>query len=115
MSIVAGRPDAAPDTKYFLIFLSLVSGKPPSLEVVQRHAAHLAELDRDGKFVLGGHIPERMGGLIVLRAASLAEAKTIADQDPFVAGGYQTYELGTLDLSTRQNGYLPNIQPEPHK
>lgn len=101
--------------KYYLIFLNSIPGKPLSPEVVDRHAAHLEELDKDGKLVLAGPIPERTGGLIVLRTASLAEARAIADEDPLVQGAYQTYELGTWLMSNRQNGYRPNLQPEPGK
>jgi uncharacterized protein len=105
--------NARRDAKYYLIFLNLIPGKPLSLEVVNLHAAHLAELDRDGKLVLAGPIPERAGGLIVLRVASLAEAKAIAEEDPMIRGAYQTYELGTWLMSNRQNDYRPTIQPEP--
>jgi uncharacterized protein YciI len=103
-----GRPEA----NYYLIFLNLIPGKPLSAEVVNLHAAHLKELDNDGKLVLAGPIPERAGGLIVLRVASLAEAKAIAEEDPMVRGAYQTYQLGTWLMSNRQNDYRPNIAPE---
>jgi uncharacterized protein len=106
--------DVRADAKCYLIFLHLIPGKPLSPEVVNLHAAHLAELDNDGKLVLAGPIPERTGGLIVLRVASLAEAKAIAEEDPMIRGAYQTYELGTWLMSNRQNDYRPNIQPEPH-
>ncbi len=97
------------ESKYFLLFLSLNPGKPLSPEVIKRHAAHLAELDTGGKLVLAGPIPERAGGLIVLRVASLAEARAIAEEDPMIRGGYQTYELGTWLMSNRQNDYQPKI------
>ena len=107
--------DGRRETKYYLIFLNSIPGKPLSPQVVNLHAAHLAELDRDGKLVLAGPIPERAGGLIVLRTASLVEAKAIADEDPLIRGGYQTYELGTWFMSNRQNGYRPNVQGAPVK
>jgi uncharacterized protein YciI len=97
------------EDRYYLIFLNLVPGKPPTPEVVNLHAAHLAELDKDGKLILAGPIPERAGGLIVLRTKSVAEAKAIADEDPMIRGGYQSYELGTWLMSNRQNSYRPNI------
>jgi uncharacterized protein len=100
------------EAKYYLIFLNAIAGKPLTPEVVDRHAAHLAELDNDGELVLAGPIPERRGGLIVLRVASLAEAKAIAEEDPMVRGAYCTYELGTWFMSNRQNDYRPNLQPE---
>jgi uncharacterized protein YciI len=98
------------EDRYHLIFLNLVPGKPLTPEVVNLHAAHLEKLDKDGKLVLAGPIPERAGGLIVLRTKSLAEAKAIADEDPMIRGGYQSYELGTWLMSNRQNSYLPNIE-----
>jgi uncharacterized protein len=104
--------DSRQENRYYLIFLNAIPGKPLSPEVVGRHEAHLAELDDAGKLVLAGPIPERPGGLIVLRVASLAEAKAIAEEDPMVRGAYQTYELGTWFLSNRQNDYRPTIQPE---
>jgi uncharacterized protein YciI len=106
-----GRGEAV----YHLIFLNGIPGKPLSSEVVNLHAAHLEEFDKDGKLVLAGPIPERAGGLIVLRTASLAEARAIAEEDPLVRGGYQTYELGSWFMSNRQNNYRPNVQGAPSK
>ena len=83
-----------------------------SPEVLGFHAAHLSELDRSGLLVLAGPIPERLGGLIALRVASLADARAIAEEDPLVRDGYQTYELGTWLMSKRQNGYRPDLQEE---
>ncbi len=100
------------EAKYFLIFLNSIPGKALTPDVVSRHAAHLKELDEAGKLVLAGPIPERMGGLIVLRVASLADAKAIAEEDPMIRGAYQTYELGTWLMSNRQNNYQPSFPPE---
>jgi uncharacterized protein len=95
--------------QYFLILLTMVPGKALSPDVVGLHAAHLAELDRSGRLFLAGPVPERGGGLIALRVASLADAKAVADEDPLVRGGYQTYELATWMMSNRQNGYRPHL------
>lgn len=72
------------------------------------HAAHLAELDDGGKLVTAGPLVDRSSGLIVLRAADVAEAKPIADEDPLVRAAYLTYELGVWLTSNRQNNYRPN-------
>jgi uncharacterized protein len=100
----------SPEAKYYLIFLNSIPGKALTSEIVNRHAAHLAELDQAGKLVLAGPIPERAGGLIVLRVASLADAKAIAEEDPMIRGAYQTYELGTWFMSNCQNDYQPTIK-----
>lgn len=115
MSIVGHSSEERRETKYYLIFLNSIPGRIPSPEAVNLHAAHLAELDKAGKLVLAGPMPERAGGLIVLRAASLAETRAIADEDPLVQGAYQTYELGTWLMSNHLNNYRPNLQPESHK
>jgi len=94
---------------FHLILLNGIPGKALSPEVVNLHAAHLAELDTAGKLILAGPIPERDGGRIVLRTGSLAEARAIAEDDPMVRGGYQTYELGTWFMSNRQNNYRPTV------
>ena len=108
----AGDPSSKNADRYFLILFKMVPGRALSPEVLGSHAAHLSELDRSGRLVLAGPVPERQGGLIALRVASLADAKAIADEDPLVRGGYQTYELGTWLMSNRQNGYRPDLQPE---
>jgi uncharacterized protein YciI len=75
----------------------------------------LAELDRAGKLVLAGPVPERGEGLIVLRIGSAEEARAIADEDPFVQGAYQSYEIATWLMSNRENAYHPNLAPELRK
>jgi len=110
MSPADQRSGSPEEAVYHLIFLNGVLQRPPPLDVVNLHAVHLEELDKAGKFVLAGPIPERAGGLIVLRTKSLVEARAIADEDPMVRGGYQTYELGTWFMSNRQNAYRPSIQ-----
>ena len=106
-----GRQEA----KYYLIFLHSIPERPLSPEVVELHAAHLAELDDTGKLVMAGPLVERSGGLIVLRTGSVAEAIAIAEEDPMVRGAYQTYELGTWLMSNRQNEYRPSFQPAAHQ
>jgi uncharacterized protein len=95
--------------RQYLIFLVAIPGRELTPDVVKRHAAHLAQLDREGKLVLAGPIPERAGGLIVLRVPSLDHAKAIADEDPMITGGFQRYELGTWIMSNRDNGYAPPL------
>jgi uncharacterized protein YciI len=94
----------------YLLFLSLVPGKTLNPTVIEQHAAHLADLDREGRLVLAGPLPERLGGLIALRVANVAEAKAIAEVDPMIRGGFQTYELATWMMANKQNHYQPNVQ-----
>jgi uncharacterized protein YciI len=114
MSSADDRSVGHQEAKYYLIFLHSIPERPLSAQVVDLHAAHLAELDDSGKLVMAGPLVERAGGLIVLRLGSVAEAIAIAEEDPMVRGAYQTYELGTWLMSNRQNGYRPDFQPATH-
>jgi uncharacterized protein YciI len=98
------------DAVLYVLFLSIVPGKALTPAVIDQHAAHLAELDREGRLVLAGPLLTRFSGLIVLRVASLAEAKAIADVDPMIRGGFQTYELATWLMADKENHYQPNAQ-----
>jgi uncharacterized protein YciI len=93
-----------------VIFLSLAAGKTLTPAIVEAHAAHLAELDRKGRLVLAGPLINHYSGLIVLQTSSLSEAKAVAEEDPMIRGGFQTYELGTWIMANRQNHYQPNVR-----
>lgn len=97
------------DTKCYVIFLHSIPERSLTTEVIDQHAAHLAELDDSGKLVMSALIVERQCGLIVLRTESAAEVMAIAEEDPLVRGAYQTYELGTWLIGNRQNNYHPDI------
>ncbi len=109
----SGDPVGEDAARYFLIFLTMVPGRMLPPELLKLHAAHLSALDRSGRLVMAGPIPEIPGGLIVLRVGSLADARAIADDDPLVQGGYQTYSAATWLMSKRENGYQPQLTPEP--
>jgi uncharacterized protein len=97
------------DVVYHLLFLNGVPGRTPTAEVLAQHAAHLADLDRQGKLVLAGPYLGRFGGLIVLRTASHSEAKRIADEDPMIRAGFQSYDLVAWAQAQRGNNYQPNL------
>jgi uncharacterized protein YciI len=101
--------DVSQDVVYHLLFLNGVAGRTPTADVLARHAAHLADLDRQGKLVLAGPFLGRFGGLIVLRTASHAEAKRIAHEDPMIRAGVQSYDLLAWAQAERRNNYQPNL------
>jgi uncharacterized protein len=96
---------------FYVLFLSMIPGKALTPVVIDQHAAHLADLDRQGKLALAGPLLTRFSGLIVLRVASLADARAIAEEDPMIRGGYQTYELATWLMANKQNHYRPTLEP----
>jgi uncharacterized protein len=97
------------DVVYHLLFLNGIPGKTPTADVLARHAAHLAELDGQGKLVLAGPFLGRFGGLIVLRVASVAEVIRIADADPMIRGGFQSYDVVAWAQAKNANNYQPQL------
>jgi uncharacterized protein YciI len=102
--------DQAHDVVHYVVFLNGIPDRPLNPAVVELHGKYLAELDRQGQLVLAGPRVERHGGLIVLRVANIAEARAIAEGEPMVRGGYESYELATWRIADRQNSYRPNLQ-----
>jgi uncharacterized protein YciI len=80
--------------------------KQLSLDVIQRHVEHLKELDDAGKLVLCGPFSDFSGGMVILNVLSYDEANKISQSDPYVNEGYKTYQLRTLEVADKENGYL---------
>lgn len=55
------------------------------------HLDHLSQLDADGRILFAGPLKDAQGApcgsLIVMEAKDLAEARAIADNDPYTIGG----------------------------
>ncbi|MGB7595449.1 MAG: YciI family protein [Erysipelotrichaceae bacterium] len=75
-------------------------------EIVVRHIDHLRFLDQTGSLVLCGPFTDYPGGMVVLRTADHLEALRIAQSDPFIAEGYKTFQLRTLEVADASNAYL---------
>lgn len=91
--------------KYLYIML-MDNKKSLNSEIVQKHVNHLRSLEQNGKLSLCGPFSDYAGGMEILIAGSLEEAKTIAESDPFIAEGYKTFELRTLEVANSANNYL---------
>jgi uncharacterized protein len=104
------QPAGADDVVYYLLLAHGVPDKAPTASVLAEHGAHLARLDQQGKLALAGPFLDRFGGAIVLRAVSMDEAHRIAEEDPMVRGGFETYELVPWKQATQRNHYLPKLE-----
>ena len=64
--------------------------------VLPSHLEHQVRIERDGILFAAGPMQTEDGGrrgLIIIRAGSFAEAREIADSDPFHAQGLREYTL----------------------
>jgi len=70
---------------------------------MQRHAAYLAELLRDGAGIAFGPVfdPSGVFGMGIVEAADEAAARAITDKDPAVKEGVGRYEVYPMRLSKK--------------
>ncbi|HHV08915.1 MAG TPA: hypothetical protein GXX75_01365 [Clostridiales bacterium] len=80
--------------------------KELNMGVIQRHVEHLKRLDAAGKLVLCGPFSDYGGGMVILNALSFDEANKISQSDPYILEGYKTYQLRSLEVANKENGYL---------
>ncbi len=90
----------------YAIMMKMKEGKTFDQGVVQRHVEHLRSLDDNGRLVICGPFKDGKGGMVVLRAQSQEEAEGMAKQDPFIAEGFEDYEVRELVAANRNNNYL---------
>ncbi|MEF2967575.1 YciI family protein [Paenibacillus sp. M1] len=90
----------------YVILLSMNPGKSFNEELIREHVAHLRELQAMGKLVMCGPFADYPGGMIVIEAADLEEARALAERDPFVKSGTENYELRAWEISSEENNHL---------
>jgi uncharacterized protein len=84
----------------FYAVLSQSSPTPEKLKpLLAEHLEYMISLEKRGLVFASGPLsdggggPPNGAGLTILRAASAAEARALAEADPFVANGLRTFEL----------------------
>jgi uncharacterized protein YciI len=88
----------------WVIFSEPTSSAEERRKVHHEHLAHQYDLEARGILFAAGPFLDaddkpRGPGLIIIRADSEAEARAIADADPYHRGGYRTYRLERWKLS----------------
>jgi hypothetical protein len=57
------------------------------------HEAYMAELRAARKIWAMGRFPDDLGGMAILQVGSLAEARELAEKDPFITSGARSLTL----------------------
>ncbi len=78
---------------YFVYILRIVVDRAIYEPHLPAHLAYLRHLDDRGILVLSGPFGDRTGGMVMVRAASLDAARSIAEADPLVRARVDEYEL----------------------
>jgi uncharacterized protein YciI len=78
---------------YYVYILTIVVERSAYEVHLPAHREYLQQLDAAGTLVLSGPFTDRRGGMVLIRAESEAAARAIAEADPLVENGVDTYEL----------------------
>lgn len=90
----------------YVILLSMNPGKSFTEDLIRGHVAYLRELEALGKLVMCGPFTDYPGGMVILEAENLEEARALAERDPFIKSGTENYELRTWEISNEDNNHL---------
>lgn len=90
----------------YVILLSINHGKKLTESVIREHISFLRNLEEKNQLVLCGPFLDYKGGMVVIRAESMEQAKVIAESDPFITSGLESYEIRTMEVSSEENNHL---------
>jgi|SRR5579862_8612648 len=90
--------------KYFAAVQSLLN--PERTDAWrQQHVDFLSRMVADGHIYARGRFPDGSGGLTIFQAASLEDARKLAESDPYVSQGVRRLELHewAMKLASQEN------------
>jgi uncharacterized protein len=90
----------------FVILLNQIQGVETTEGIIRDHIQFLQQLEKNEQLELCGPFSDYEGGMLVIKANSVEEARDIAESDPFVKTNVRTYELRTWELSCEENNHL---------
>ncbi|GBC70583.1 hypothetical protein HRbin02_00351 [Candidatus Calditenuaceae archaeon HR02] len=72
---------------YFVVLLETIAGVEPTQNQRRSHLDHLASLKARGILFASGRFKDGSGGLYILEAKNIEEARSLAESDPYVKFG----------------------------
>ena len=97
--------DHLPGKEFYIVDTRLKDGVLPDemMKVLPAHLDYQIKIEKNGTLFGAGPVDgengNRVGGMIVYRAASFEEARAIADADPMHAQGMRTYTINKWTLN----------------
>lgn len=78
--------------KYYAVLLPMAD-EEKSRDYRPHHLQYLEEKRNEGKIFANGRFVDGSGGLVIYKAETLEEAKSLAESDPFVIHKARNYEI----------------------
>ncbi|WP_102274995.1 YciI family protein [Cytobacillus massiliigabonensis] len=100
------RDSSYNDRVLYVILLSMKHGEKLSEPIIREHVSFLRNLEEKGQLVLCGPFLDYKGGMVIIKAESMDEARRVAESDPFVSSGLESYEIRRLEVSNEDNNHL---------
>ncbi len=97
---------ASDNSKFIRYAIVLKKLKDFTPEIINEHVAHLRSLDEKEILEICGPFLDHPGGMVVIKTTSIEDAKNIAETDPFVKNGFESYEIRTWLMACKDNNYL---------
>jgi len=90
--------------RLYIIFSEPTEKTGDRKKIFHKHIAYQLEIEKKGILFAAGPFVDGKGkpqgpGMIVVRAKSMAEAKRIADADPFHKAGYRSYRIQAWEVN----------------
>ena len=100
--------------QFWIIFSEPVANSGDRRAVHHLHLAHQYDLEARGVLFAAGPFLDDAGkpygpGMIIIRANSEAEARAIADSDPYHKGGFRSYRLQHWSMNEGTFGLRVNF------
>lgn len=78
---------------WYLTLHRWTGDREAALAILDDHLSWMRDQQRAGRIIAAGPTPDHETGIMVLGHMSEAELHAVCDSDPFVEGGYRTYEV----------------------
>jgi uncharacterized protein YciI len=90
--------------RLFIIFSEPTEKTGDRRKIFPKHIEYQLKIEREGKLFAAGPFVDAKGkpqgpGMIVVRAKNMAEAKRIAEADPFHKQGFRKYRIQAWDVN----------------
>jgi len=99
--------------RLYVIFSKPTDKAGDRSKIFPKHISYQLEIERKGILFAAGPFVDGKGkpqgpGMIVIRAKSMAEAKRVAEADPFHKQGYRTFRIQAWEVN--EGGFNINVK-----